>query len=77
MRLLSTPPCPRFGASKLNKILKKRLVPTVPEFIAVAREIGVDPGRAFTDRDLVVELEELREAYAQGDEQECGRPFLD
>ena len=51
-------------APKLNKILKGHQVPTVPEFIAIARAIDLDPGRLFTDGELVVELERLREAVA-------------
>lgn len=51
--------------SKLSKVLKRHQSLEVEEFIAIARAIGVDPGRLFTDRDLVVELEELRQAYAE------------
>jgi transcriptional regulator with XRE-family HTH domain len=47
-------------SSKLNKILNGRQVPTVPDFIAIARAINRDPATLFSDGELVVELEHLR-----------------
>jgi SOS-response transcriptional repressor LexA len=51
-------------STKLNKILKRKQVPTVPEFIAICRAIDLDPARLFTDGELVIELKALREAHA-------------
>jgi SOS-response transcriptional repressor LexA len=51
-------------ATKLNKIVKRHQVPTVPEFIAIAGAIHLDPARLFTKGELVVELESLRSAHA-------------
>ena len=51
-------------ATKLNKIVKSHQIPTVPEFIAIARAIQLDPARLFTEGELVVELESLRSAHA-------------
>ena len=48
----------------MNKIVNRKQEPTVSDFIAIARAINVDPGRLFTDGDLVVNLEELREAHS-------------
>lgn len=50
--------------TKLNKILKRNQVPTVPEFIDISRAINLDPALLFTEGDLVVELTALREAHA-------------
>src|SRR5215210_1461232 len=50
--------------TKLNKILKRNQVPTVPEFIDISRAINLDPALLFTEGDLVVELTSLREAHA-------------
>jgi transcriptional regulator with XRE-family HTH domain len=50
--------------TKLSKILNRKQVPTVPEFIAIARAIDLDPARLFTDSELVVEIETVREALA-------------
>lgn len=51
-------------ASKFSKIMNRKQVPTVPEFIAIARAIDLDPGRLFTDSELVVDLERLQAAHA-------------
>ena len=51
-------------ATKLNKIVKGHQIPTVPEFIAIAGAIHLDPARLFTKGELVVELESLRTAHA-------------
>lgn len=51
-------------ATKLNKIVKRHQVPTVPEFIAIAGAIQLDPARLFTKGELVVELDSLRSAHA-------------
>jgi hypothetical protein len=48
----------------LNKIVNRRQIPTVPEFIEIARAIHQDPARFFTDGELVVELDALRAAHA-------------
>lgn len=50
--------------TKLNKILKGRQMATVPEFIDIARAIDLDPGRLFTEGELVIELDELRAAHS-------------
>lgn len=50
--------------TKLNKILKRNQVPTVPEFIDISRAIKLDPALLFTEGDLIVELTALREAHA-------------
>jgi transcriptional regulator with XRE-family HTH domain len=50
--------------TKLNKILKRNQIPTVPEFIDISRAINLDPALLFTEGDLVVELTALREAHA-------------
>jgi hypothetical protein len=50
--------------TKLNKILKRNQVPTVPEFIDISRAIKLDPALLFTEGDLVIELTALREAHA-------------
>ena len=50
--------------TKLNKILKRNQVPTVPEFIDISRAIKLDPALLFTEGDLVVKLAALREAHA-------------
>lgn len=50
--------------TKLSKILNGKQVPTVPEFIAIARAIRYDPARLFTEGELVIEVETLREAHA-------------
>lgn len=49
--------------TKLNKILRRNQVPTVPEFIDIARAINRDPARLFTDGELVIELDALRAAH--------------
>ena len=51
-------------ATKLNKIVNRRQMPTVPEFIDIARAIDLDPARLFTDGELVIELDGLRAAHA-------------
>jgi lambda repressor-like predicted transcriptional regulator len=50
--------------TKLNKILKRNQVPTVPEFIDISRAIQLDPALLFTEGDLVVKLDALRDAHA-------------
>jgi transcriptional regulator with XRE-family HTH domain len=52
------------GKTKVNKILNRKQEPTISDFIAIAHAINVDPGRLFTDGELVVGLEELCEAHA-------------
>lgn len=52
------------GKTKVNKILNRKQEPTITDFIAIARAINVDPARLITDGELVVELEELRDAHA-------------
>lgn len=51
------------GKTKLNKILKGKQEPTIADFIAIARAIDVDPGRLFSDGELVIALEDLRHAH--------------
>jgi transcriptional regulator with XRE-family HTH domain len=51
------------GKTKLSKILNRKQEPTISDLIAIARAINVDPGRLFTDGELVIQLEELREAH--------------
>ncbi|HEX8172163.1 MAG TPA: XRE family transcriptional regulator [Thermoanaerobaculia bacterium] len=53
----------RMDPTKLNKILKRHQVPTVPEFIDIARAIKMDPARLFTRGEMVVELDSLRSAH--------------
>lgn len=50
--------------TKLSKILNRRQVPTVLEFIAIARAIGSDPALLLTDGDVVIEVEKVRVAHA-------------
>jgi transcriptional regulator with XRE-family HTH domain len=50
------------SAAKLSKILNQKQVPTVPEFIAIAGAIDLDPALLFTDGELVVDIDVLREA---------------
>jgi transcriptional regulator with XRE-family HTH domain len=52
------------GTTKVNKILQRKQVPTITDFIAIAQAINVDPGRLFTTGELVIGLEQLRQAYA-------------
>jgi SOS-response transcriptional repressor LexA len=49
--------------TKLSKILNRRQVPTVLEFIAIARAIGSDPALLLTDGDVVIEVDKLRVAH--------------
>jgi transcriptional regulator with XRE-family HTH domain len=49
------------SAAKLSKILNRKQVLTVPEFIAIARAIGLDPALLLTDGELVVNVDVLRE----------------
>jgi SOS-response transcriptional repressor LexA len=49
-------------ATKLSKILNRRQVPTVLEFIAIARAIKTDPALLLTDGDMVIEVEKVRAA---------------
>jgi SOS-response transcriptional repressor LexA len=51
-------------ATKLSKILNRKQVPTVLEFIAIARAIGADPALLLTDGDIVIEVDQVRTAYA-------------
>ncbi|HUR83247.1 MAG TPA: S24 family peptidase [Thermoanaerobaculia bacterium] len=51
------------GATKLSKILKGRQTVTLADFCAIARAIGQDPARFFTDAEVVVELTALREIH--------------
>jgi SOS-response transcriptional repressor LexA/lambda repressor-like predicted transcriptional regulator len=50
--------------TKLSKILNRKQVPSVTDFIAIAQAIHLDPARIFTDRELVVEVESVRAAHA-------------
>jgi SOS-response transcriptional repressor LexA len=54
----------RMSPAKLSKILSRKQVPTVLEFIAVAGAIRVNPGLLFTDQELVVDVDKLRDAHA-------------
>jgi len=49
---------------KFSKIYRRRQVPTVVEFIAIARAIHLDPARLFTDGELVIEVVLLSKALA-------------
>lgn len=49
--------------TKLSKILNRRQVPTVLEFVAIARAISLDPVRLFSDSELIVEAEDVRAAH--------------
>ncbi|HEX3533268.1 MAG TPA: LexA family transcriptional regulator [Gemmatimonadaceae bacterium] len=49
--------------SKLSKILGGHQEPTVDEFIAISRAIDKDPGLFFSDGDVVVSVQALREAH--------------
>jgi SOS-response transcriptional repressor LexA len=48
--------------TKLSKILNGIQVPTMPDFLAIARAIRCEPSRLFTDGELVIELVLLEEA---------------
>ena len=50
--------------TKLSKILNRKQIPTVLEFIAIARAIGSDPALLLTDGDVVVEVDKVRTAHA-------------
>lgn len=50
--------------TKLSKILNRKQVPSVLEFIAIAQAIGSDPALLLTEGDLVIELEKVRVAHA-------------
>ncbi len=50
------------SATKLSKILNRIQVPTLPDFLAIARAIHCEPARLFTDGELVIELAALQEA---------------
>ena len=54
----------RMSPAKLSKILTRKQVPTVPDFIDIARAMRLDPARLFTDHELIVELESVRAAHA-------------
>ena len=49
--------------TKLSKILNRRQVPSVLEFIAIARAIGSDPALLLTDGDVVIEVDKVRVAH--------------
>jgi transcriptional regulator with XRE-family HTH domain len=49
--------------SKVNKILSGYQVAALPDFIAIARAIKIDPARLFSEGELVVEVEQLRAAH--------------
>jgi len=55
-------------STKFSKIYRRKQVPNVIEFIAIARAIRLDPARLFTDGELVIELQTLRDAviYSEG-----------
>jgi len=50
--------------TKLNKILKRKQLPNVLEYIAIALAIHLDPGRLLTNGELAIELDALRSAHA-------------
>src|SRR5947208_3116519 len=52
------------AAGKLSKIMHRKQLPTVPDFIEIARAIGMEPARLFTGGELVVDVESLRAAHA-------------
>jgi transcriptional regulator with XRE-family HTH domain len=52
------------SATKLNKIVNRKQVPTVPDLIDIAHAIDLDPARLFTEGELVIQLEALRSAHA-------------
>jgi SOS-response transcriptional repressor LexA len=52
------------SSAKLSKIMQRKQVPTVPEFIAIAAAINLDPAKLFTSREFVVELESLQSLHA-------------
>jgi SOS-response transcriptional repressor LexA len=54
-------------SSKLNKILKGHQVATVNDFIAIARAIKRDPATFFSDGELVVAVEHLRNVRTAAD----------
>jgi SOS-response transcriptional repressor LexA len=62
---------------KLSKILTRRQIPTVPEFIAIARASMLDPGRLFTDSELVVEVDTIRAVQALSREARAATERLD
>jgi SOS-response transcriptional repressor LexA len=47
---------------KFSKIYKRRQVPTILEYIAIARAIRVDPALLFTQGELAVSLQKVNEA---------------
>jgi len=49
---------------KFSKIYKRRQVPSIVEYIAIARAIRVDPALLFTDGELAVSLQKVNEALA-------------
>lgn len=56
---------------KFSKIYRRRQAPTIFDYIAIVRAIGVDPAVLFTDGELAVSLKHVREALA-GVEQAAG-----
>jgi SOS-response transcriptional repressor LexA len=54
--------------SKLSKIIKRKQQPTVLEFVAVAQAIGLEPGRLFSDGEVIMELRALRSALTAADD---------
>ena len=55
-------------SSKFSKIYRRTQVPSVIDFIAIARAIKLDPARLFTDGELVVELQTLRDAVGHSED---------
>src|SRR5438270_13323277 len=49
---------------KFSKIYRRRQAPTIFDYIAIVRAIGVDPAVLFTDGELAVSLKHVREALA-------------
>lgn len=52
------------GPGKFSKIYHRRQVPSILEYIDIARAIGRDPGRLLSDGDIVIRLAELRSVSA-------------
>jgi transcriptional regulator with XRE-family HTH domain len=49
--------------SKVSKILNGHQVAALPDFLAIANAIKVDPGRLFSEGELVVQVERLDAAH--------------
>src|SRR5690242_486855 len=54
--------------TKLSKILNRKQVPTVNEFIDIARAVNFDPARLLSDGELVIDAARLREVHARSRE---------